>query len=76
MNKITKTQISKILNDCKFNPRIPGPAKIIADVGNYEYYIKRAIEILQVTLASEDLGESNLQQAIALLALAIANETP
>lgn len=74
MNKISKTQLSKILNDCKFNPRESGPFKIIADVGNTDYYKTRAIEFITCADGSCDSKES-LQSAIALLALALANET-
>ena len=71
MSQITKTKITQILNACKFNPRIPGPLKIIADVGNTAYYKNRAIEFIEQSKLS---GEKEcLERAISLLALAIAN---
>jgi len=77
MSKVSKTQIVKILNDCKFNPRKPGPLKVIADVGNTDYYCRRAIEFIK-DAKQEELHpgdkENYLTNAIALLALAIANE--
>lgn len=71
---MTKTKITKILNDCKFNPRKPGPLKVVADVGDTDYYIKRAIEIL--TSEANTLGKDKeyMKRAISLIALAIANE--
>lgn len=69
MNKVSKTQITKILNDCKFNPRVPGPLKVIADVGNTDYYCRRAIEFIKCSTSND-----GMKNAIALLALAIANE--
>ncbi len=74
MSQITKTKITQILNACKFNPRIPGPLKIISDVGNPDYYKNRAIEFIEQSKL-EGCGEREcLERAISLLALAIANE--
>ncbi len=73
MSQITKTKITQILNACKFNPRIPGPLKIIADVGNNEYYKSRAIEFITGANGIAD-DKEDLEYAISLLALAIANE--
>lgn len=84
MSQITKTKITQILNSCKFNPRISGPLKIIADVGNVDYYCNRAIEFIEQSKLEaiefieqsklEGCGEKQcLEKAISLLALAIAN---
>lgn len=71
----TKTQISKILNDCKFNPKLDGPLKVISDVGNTDYYMNRAVEFITEAKSLKRCGKSpSLRNAIALLALAVANE--
>ena len=72
MSRPTKSLISKILNTCKFNPRVPGPLRIISDVGNTDYYMNRAIEFIEG--AKHENQRDRLLSAIALLALAIANE--
>ena len=68
---MNKTQISKKLRDSTFAPNKPGPLKIIADVGNSDYYIKRAIEMLR---HSEIQGEVRKREsridAISLIAFA------
>lgn len=58
------TQIRKILKQAVFNPRKPGPMKIVAEMGNSQYYKMRAIEAI---------SNNELYQAIKLLALAIAS---
>ena len=66
----TKAAIRKILSECVFNPREPGPLKVIADVGNEDYYITRATELLK--RAETDQAKVNIRSAISLLALALA----
>lgn len=71
----TKTQITRILNECKFNPKTPGTLKIIADVGSIEYYQTRAIELIAMCdKVGPHLRKERLTRAISLLALAIACE--
>ena len=41
---VSLTQVRGILKQVVFNPRSPGPMKIIADQGSPEYYELRAIE--------------------------------
>lgn len=60
---VTLTKIRKVLRDAAVNPRKPGPIRIIADVGNPDYYDNRAIEAIK----SGDRG-----LALTLLALAQA----
>lgn len=64
--KTSLTQIRKILSQSAFNPRKPGPMKVIADVGDPNYYRQRALELI-----THD-GKQNIKQAIGLLALYIA----
>jgi hypothetical protein len=73
MKNPSKTAIIKILRECVFDPREPGPMKIIADVGNQEYFITRAIELLSTE--KQLLIQDELIQAIRLLVLAkMANQ--
>ncbi len=75
--KITYTQIKAFLNRCVWNPRIPGPLKIISEIDNAEYYEQRAIEFIKeanclntindLTLANYD---DKIIKAVQLLALA------
>jgi len=64
------TQIRDILRSCQFNPKKPGPMKVIAEVGNPQYYRLRAIELLSGTPT-----ELEIKQAISLLALCLAEGT-
>ena len=69
---MNKTQISKKLKDSVFAPNKPGPLKIIADVGNSDYYITRAIELLRRSevQASVNIKRGMRIDAISLIALA------
>ena len=60
---MNKTQVKKVLRECAFDPNAHGPLRIISDVGNVDYYIKRAKEEL-----SQETPD--LQFAIRLLVLA------
>jgi len=69
---MNQTQIAKKLRDSVFAPNKPGPLKIIADVGNSDYYINRAVEMLRHSLVQ---SSSNIKcrmqtDAISLIALA------
>ena len=70
--EMNKTQISKKLRDSVFAPNKTGPLKIIADVGNADYYITRAIELLRRSevQASVNLKRAMRTDAISLIALA------
>ena len=39
-------QVSKLLNEVKFNPRAPGVMNIIANAGNPSYFETRALEFI------------------------------
>lgn len=74
MSLVSLTQIRKVLRNCQFNPREPGPMKVVADCGDKNYYMTRAIEMIHT---SKDAGvgydvAGGLRQAIGLLALALA----
>lgn len=66
---VNQRMIHNVLSSCAFSPTKVGPMKVIADVGDPQYYVKRAIEILQLHLTN-DTGE--IRKAMALLALATA----
>lgn len=71
-------KIRKALTDCAFNPRASGPLKVLAEVGNPDYWVRRALEEIA---ASEDksirpmskLRAAKLQRAVQCLALALAH---
>ncbi len=67
--KITKRRIQETLRESVFTPRDPGSLKAIIDVGNRDYYIRRAKELLDLTL-EEDGSNIHLTMAISLIALA------
>lgn len=46
MKTITKTLLRKVLKDVVPDPKVPGPFRVIADVGNTGYYEQRAIEAI------------------------------
>ena len=75
---MNKTQLAKKLRESAFAPNNPGTLKIIADVGNSEYYIKRAIEMLRHSEVQEPIWkEVSRRDAISLIALArVLDETP
>ncbi len=70
--KITKRRIQETLRESVFTPRDPGSLKAIIDVGNRDYYIRRAKELLDWTL--EDGSNIHLTMAISLIALAKLTE--
>lgn len=68
---ITRRKIATILKESVFTPTTPSPLKVIIDVGDSDYYIKRAIELCTVSLKSESIKQQIvlLTQAISLLAV-------
>jgi hypothetical protein len=64
---VTYTAISDFLRKCFFNPRLPGPLKIISDINNSNYYELRAVEFIKEI--NEDNYHDNIVKAIQLLAL-------
>ncbi len=68
---MNKTQIAKKLRESIFAPNKPGPFKIIVDVGNSEYYIKRSIELLRHSeIQATPVQKQSRIDAISLIALA------
>ena len=47
MKMITKTLLRKVIKDVCPDPRIPGPFRVIADVGDCGYYDQRAVEAIR-----------------------------
>jgi hypothetical protein len=70
--KITKRQLQAALRESVFTPKDPGPLKAIVDVGNRDYYIRRAKEFLDLSL--ENGSYPYLTLAISLIALAKLTE--
>jgi hypothetical protein len=70
--EMNKTQIAKALREAVFAPGKQGPLKIVADVGNLDYYIRRASEnlILSLTALTTDQRVYYLNTALSLTALA------
>lgn len=70
---ITKRKIASTLRESVFTPITPGPLKVIIDVGDIDYYIKRTIELCTVALTGEYQTTKSrmaaLTQAISLLAV-------
>lgn len=68
---ITRRKLAAILRESVFTPTTPGPLKVIIDVGDTDYYIKRAIELCTMSLKSKIVKQRLvlLTQAISLLAV-------
>jgi len=68
---ITRQKLATILRESVFTPTTPGPLKVIIDVGDTDYYIKRAIELCTMSLKSGSIKQRLvlLTQAISLLAV-------
>jgi len=69
---ITKRKIAAALRASAFSPKNDKPMKVILDVGNEDYYVRRAIELLTIVLDNKDTNERlrELTWAISLLAVA------
>lgn len=74
---ITLNEIRNALKDSAFNPNEKHPLSVIADVRNTQYYVRRAMEMLNVVLEEQispcgEIGviQDQLRDAISLLALA------
>lgn len=68
---ITRQKIARTLRESVFTPTTPGPLKVIIDVGDTDYYVKRAIELCTAALRTRSTKArmSSLTQAISLLAV-------
>ncbi len=71
------TSIRKVMKEAVFNPKTPGPMKVVADMDDAGYFEKRAIEsifnasALRVAGSGESkLYHAQITKAIQLLALA------
>lgn len=68
---ITQRKIASTLRESVFTPTTPGPLKVIIDVGDTDYYIKRVIELCTMLLSVNSIKAklALLTQAISLLAV-------
>jgi len=68
----TQRELAATLRESVFSPHKLGPMKIIVDVGNVDYYIKRADEFVMLaeTALTGDQCMDYLTQAISLLGVA------
>lgn len=81
---VSATQLRKTLSQCVFNPRQPGPMKVVTQMDNPEYWMLRSVE---ETMKAQDIFKwetdeadrekllKHLEQAIQLLGLAKAKLT-
>lgn len=69
---MNKRQIIKALTTAAFTPGKSGPLKVIADVGNINYYIRRAIEFttLSLTALTREQRIKYFDNALGMIALA------
>ena len=69
---MNKRQIAAALREAVFTPGKRGPLQVIADVGDVDYYIRRAAEFLTLSLTAltEDQCFKYLNNALSLIALA------
>lgn len=75
--KATQTQIRNVLKAVTFNPKKPGPLKVIVESGNVDYFYQRAVEQLRMAQQLRGNGQSGAQEALVamqLIALAIVEE--
>jgi hypothetical protein len=70
--RVTKRKISAALRDAIFTPSEDGSMKIIVDVGDMDYYIRRAQECLHKAIEAPlaDDCKNHLKMALQLTALA------
>jgi hypothetical protein len=68
---ITKRKIAAALRESAFSPRDDKAMKVILDVGDVDYYVRRAIELLTTVLENKNHTERvrELTWAISLLAV-------
>ena len=69
---MNKSQIAKALKEAVFTPGKLGPMKVIVDVGDVNYYIRRATEFLTLSLTAltRDQRVMYLDSALGLIAVA------
>ncbi len=66
---MTQRQISRLLAESGFNPKKPGPMKIISEIDNIDYYRGKAIELINTSILSNKPHDC-LRDAISVLILA------
>ena len=78
VKKISKTAVKLMLREIAFDPRKPGPMKIVSDLEDSNYYEQRALEeimgaraLLGSSKESESLYKEMMYKAIRLLLLAL-----
>ena len=73
--KVNQRQIAAALREAVFTPGKPGSLKIIADTGNVDYFIRRAIETLKYSLSSPTKNQKTDYLTIALSLIALSKVT-
>jgi len=73
---ISLKALRKQLTKTMFDPREPGPMKIIADVGNIQYYVMRGIEFSHMAnqAVTSDDAAVHLRNAMRCMLLALVIE--
>ena len=67
------TEVRKILRQTAFDPRIPGPMRIIVDVDDPRYFRQRAVELIrEAEYYPPSHYDKKLKQATQLITLARA----
>lgn len=64
--KLTKTAVKQTLAECAFDPTLPA-FRVILDLGNDNYFLLKAIELLSETARSPKID--NTKQAMQLLTM-------
>ena len=80
LNNPTLSKIRAILREASFNPKVPGPMKIVSEQGNSSYFECRAMELISEAVAAREATNikayhATITKAIQLLALAKINES-
>ncbi len=71
--RVTKGKIDAALRSVSFKPTDPGPMRVILDVGDADYFMKRAEEFLISASNSPTKAQrkDRLEMALRLTALAL-----
>ncbi len=68
VHQMNQKQIKTLLNESLFNPKLPGPMKIVAEISNLDYFKCKAIELIKQSSFSSP--QDCLRDAISILILA------
>jgi hypothetical protein len=75
-HNVSMTQLRQVLKQAAFNPKKPGPMKIVTDLDDPNYWMLKAVENLQTIQALPAREHKRMSaliiQSIQLLALAEA----